>query len=88
MKFGTIPHFNKPMPRIIMGSDFLMGQAPHISFASYDTYWEDGGRAFDTAHCYGANSNIFGAWVNSRGPAKPVEFKNIEIYEKLPPSWR
>ena len=28
------------------------------------------------------------AWVKSRGPAKPVEFKNIEIYEKLPPSWR
>jgi len=27
------------------------------------------------------------AWVKSRGPARPVEFKNIEIREKLPPSW-
>ena len=27
------------------------------------------------------------AWVKSRGPAQPVEFKNIEIREKLPPSW-
>ena len=27
------------------------------------------------------------AWVKSRGPASPVEFKNIEIREKLPPSW-
>ncbi len=26
-------------------------------------------------------------WVKSRGPARPVEFKNIEIREKLPPSW-
>lgn len=27
------------------------------------------------------------AWVKSRGPARPVEFKDIEIRDKLPPSW-
>jgi len=27
------------------------------------------------------------AWVKERGPARPVEFKNIEVREKLPPSW-
>jgi len=27
------------------------------------------------------------AWVKSRGPSRPVEFKNIEVREKLPPSW-
>lgn len=26
-------------------------------------------------------------WVLGRGPARPIEFSNIEIYEKLPPSW-
>ena len=26
-------------------------------------------------------------WVMSQGPVVPVEFKNIEIYKKLPPSW-
>ncbi len=26
-------------------------------------------------------------WVKSQGPAVPVEFKNIEVYKKLPPSW-
>ena len=67
MKYGTIPHLNKPMPRIVAGSDFLMNQAPSISFASYDAYWEAGGRAFDSAHCYGANTNILEAWINSRG---------------------
>ena len=72
MKFGTIPHLDKPMPRIIVGTDFLMGQAPSVSFQSYDAYWEAGGRAFDTAHCYGANSNIFGAWVSSRGVKSEV----------------
>lgn len=72
MKFGEIPHLGKPMPRIVVGTDFLMGQAPATSFASYDAYWEAGGRAFDTAHCYGANSCIFEAWVTSRGVRKEV----------------
>jgi UDP-glucose 4-epimerase len=27
------------------------------------------------------------AWVKSRGPAKPVEFANIELHKNLPPSW-
>jgi UDP-glucose 4-epimerase len=27
------------------------------------------------------------AWVNSRGPATPTSFSNIEIREKLPPGW-
>jgi UDP-glucose 4-epimerase len=26
-------------------------------------------------------------WVNQRGPAKPVEFRNIELHKNLPPSW-
>jgi UDP-glucose 4-epimerase len=26
-------------------------------------------------------------WVRSRGPAKPVEFTNIELFKNLPPSW-
>ncbi|MGI2906908.1 NAD-dependent epimerase/dehydratase family protein [Tolypothrix sp. VBCCA 56010] len=26
-------------------------------------------------------------WVKSQGPAVPVEFKDIEVYKKLPPSW-
>lgn len=27
------------------------------------------------------------AWVKARGPSRPVEFRDIEIREKLPPSW-
>ena len=26
-------------------------------------------------------------WVKSKGPATPVEFKNIEVHRNLPPSW-
>jgi UDP-glucose 4-epimerase len=28
------------------------------------------------------------AWVLAQGPATPVTFDNIEVTEKLPPSWR
>jgi UDP-glucose 4-epimerase len=28
------------------------------------------------------------AWVRSVGPQQPTEFSDIEILEKLPPSWR
>ena len=28
------------------------------------------------------------AWVKQQGPAQPVEFKNIEIRQNLPPAWR
>jgi 1-deoxyxylulose-5-phosphate synthase len=44
-----------------------MGVPPAQSFAALDAYWEAGGRTFDSAHCYGANTNVFAAWTGSRG---------------------
>lgn len=67
MTTGTVPYLDKPISRIVCGTDFLMAVPPYQSFAALDAYWEAGGRVFDTAHCYGANSNIFGAWISSRG---------------------
>lgn len=67
MKTANIPYLDKPVSKIVCGTDFLMGQAPWNSFAALDAYWEAGGRTFDSAHCYGANTNIFGAWTSSRG---------------------
>lgn len=71
---GQIAHLDKPMPRILCGTDFLMGQAPSQSFAALDAYWEAGGRAFDTAHCYGMNTNLFGTWVKAHGVADETIF--------------
>ena len=71
---SPIPYLDKPMPRILCGTDFLMGQAPAQSYAALDAYWEAGGRAFDTAHCYGMNTNLFGTWVKARGVAKETIF--------------
>lgn len=71
---GTIAHLGKPMPRILCGTDFLLLQAPAQSYAAFDAYWEAGGRAFDTAHCYGMNTNLFGTWVKAHGVAKETIF--------------
>ena len=71
---ASIPHLDKPMPRILCGTDFLLLQPPAQSYAALDAYWEAGGRAFDTAHCYGMNTNLFGTWVKARGVAKETIF--------------
>lgn len=70
----SIPHLDKPMPRILCGTDFMLLVPPRQSFAALDAYWEAGGRAFDTAHCYGMNTNVFGTWVKARGVAKETIF--------------
>lgn len=45
----------------------MMSVTPYQSFAALDAYWEAGGRVFDTAHCYRANTNVFASWTGSRG---------------------
>lgn len=74
MKFGNVPHVDKPISRIVMGTDFLMGQDPWTSFRALDAFWKAGGNTFDTAHVYNDNSSIFGAWVRSRGLQKEAIF--------------
>jgi aryl-alcohol dehydrogenase-like predicted oxidoreductase len=72
MTQSPIPHLDKAVSRIVCGTDFLMGQAPNVSFSALDAYWEAGGRTFDSAHCYGPNSNVFAAWTSSRGVKNEV----------------
>ncbi|MDX2065058.1 MAG: aldo/keto reductase [Fimbriimonadaceae bacterium] len=50
------------------------------NFAALDAFWEAGGRAIDTAHCYsawlpngdGLSETTLGDWIHSRGVAKEV----------------
>ncbi len=53
-----------------------MGTAPGESFKALDAFVEAGGNCFDTAHCYGANSNILGAWLTARRNAHKLVFLN------------
>jgi UDP-glucose 4-epimerase len=47
------------------------------------------GRAFELGAPIDLNTGIarMAEWVKSKGPAKPVEFTNIELLRNLPPSW-
>ena len=66
METAHIPHLDKPVSRIVCGTDWLFSTVPHESFKALDAYWEAGGRIFDTAYGYGPNTNILAAWANSR----------------------
>lgn len=67
-----VPYLDKPVPKIVCGTDFLMHQSPSVSFKAFDAFWAAGGRAFDTAHNYGPNTNILAAWATSRGVKNEV----------------
>ncbi|MGV9884661.1 aldo/keto reductase [Streptomyces sp. NPDC003006] len=65
-----------PGPPLLLGTS-AFGQNER-AFPVYDAYWENGGRAFDTAwlygHAYGPGccERAFGAWAKSRGVEKEV----------------
>jgi aryl-alcohol dehydrogenase-like predicted oxidoreductase len=74
VKYGKIPHVDKQISKIVCGTDFLLGQSESEAFAALDRFWESGGNCFDSAHCYGDNSRVFGNWIASRGVAKETVF--------------
>ncbi len=76
MKYNRIAHLDKDISRIVCGTDWLMGATPGDSFKTLDAFVEAGGNCFDTAHCYGANSNILGAWLKARRNAHKLVFLN------------
>src|SRR5450432_81461 len=67
LRYGQVAHIDKPVSKIVAGSDYLLGQPKELSFEAYDVFWEGGGRAFDSAQCYGDNSRVLGEWIASRG---------------------
>lgn len=66
MKSGTVPHLDTPVSRLVCGTDWMILVPPQDSFKALDAYWAAGGRTFDCAHTYGANTSIFAAWLNHR----------------------
>jgi 1-deoxyxylulose-5-phosphate synthase len=76
VKYGRIPHLDRDISKIVCGTDWLMDSTPNESFAALDAFLAAGGNCFDTAHCYGANSNILGAWLKARRNAHKIVFLN------------
>ena len=69
MNHGHIPGIEKPMPRLVQGTTMISSTNEVWEHALLDAVYEQGARAFDTAHGYanGGNERSIGAWVRARG---------------------
>ncbi|MGB1288021.1 MAG: aldo/keto reductase, partial [Aggregatilineales bacterium] len=69
MQYGKIEGVNKPVSRIVQGTNgFISTNDPDSSFRLLDTALEMGITTFDTAHIYGNGDveRIFGQWMKAR----------------------
>ena len=66
---GTVPGIEKPVSRLVQGTELFKSWEPEAAFALLDAVYEQGCTAFDTAHSYGegACERILGRWSANRG---------------------
>ena len=71
MKTTMIPGFDKPLSSLCLGCAYLGSREnDELSMQIMDTYFENGGRFFNTAHEYGDNGSseiLLGRWARERG---------------------
>ena len=67
MPYGTIPHLDKKVSRLVMGCD-NQPNLPHAALM-FDDFFARGGNAFDTAYIYGGglHEKLLGQWIKTRG---------------------
>jgi predicted dehydrogenase/aryl-alcohol dehydrogenase-like predicted oxidoreductase len=67
MKYGTVPHLDKKVSRLVFGCD----NQTTISHGAivWDDYFSRGGNTFDTAYIYGGGTQerLLGQWIATRG---------------------
>jgi predicted dehydrogenase/aryl-alcohol dehydrogenase-like predicted oxidoreductase len=70
--YGTVPHLDKKVSRLVMGVD-NQATLPHAA-VMFDAFHEAGGNCFDTAYIYagGVNERMLGQWIHIRGVRKDV----------------
>ncbi|MEO6060541.1 MAG: aldo/keto reductase [Thermoflexales bacterium] len=72
MRYGSIPHVEKPASRLVLGCD-NQRTLPHAS-VMFDDFFTRGGNVFDTAHQYGngLQEKLLGQWMRNRGVREQV----------------
>jgi predicted dehydrogenase/aryl-alcohol dehydrogenase-like predicted oxidoreductase len=71
MKYGTVPHLDKQVSRLVMGVD-NQNTFPHAAIM-FDDFFERGGNTFDTGYVYGAaRERALGDWIRLRGVREQV----------------
>src|SRR3546814_13795909 len=72
MQYSSVPDVGKPLSELAIG---CMGfRTMPDAQAVYDTFFEEGGTVFDTAHIYlkGLADELLGHWIPSRGLREDV----------------
>ena len=69
MEFVRLPGIDKPLSRLVQGSDMLTRWGDADAFRLLDAVYDQGCRVIDTAHVYGdgANERRVGRWLRARG---------------------
>lgn len=67
MKYDRIPHVEKPLSRIVFGTDRAAMMDNQDEFELLDAALAAGITVFDTAACYGESEASLGRWIKARG---------------------
>ena len=69
MLYARLPGIDKPLSRLVQGSDMITQQDDAAAFRLLDAVYDRGCRVIDTAHVYGdgANERRVGRWLRARG---------------------
>jgi len=75
MKYGTVPHFDKQISRLVMGVIPLPQNDNEKAFALLDTYRAAGGNIIDNSYHYGPGfSVVMKAYYEARGEDALIRF--------------
>ena len=69
MEYARLPGIEKPLSRLVQGSDMITRWEDSDAFRLLDAVYDQGCRVIDTAHVYGdgANERRVGRWLRARG---------------------
>jgi len=70
MKYGKVPHVDKQVSRLVLGTMIVNTNNPSLSVGLLDHFFEIGGNCLDTAWVYGGigrTERMVGNWMKSRG---------------------
>ena len=67
MQYGSIPYVDKPVSRIVYGTDRPKMMNDEDEFELLDMVFEHGVTTFDTAAAYGEAEASLGRWISKRG---------------------
>src|SRR5437016_10468483 len=69
MIYGNIPHVDRPIARLVLGSMVCTTDDMDLSTGLLDAYVAAGGNCIDTAHLYngGKSERALGLWMDQRG---------------------